>query len=688
MKKIDVLTVSLNITPLDLPGNRKKVLETFRFIHDRDLPSSPPPKAKCVLFPEFPLSGHVGDLFTAPWFQNRVLSETLRLLPETRSIVAVISLPLAVGGNLYRAALVAADGNPLGFVCDRHVPKDLLRWFSSWKEGTQTTIHADGLDIPVGDFIFDISGLRLGVIFDPFAPEKTAEKLDLLLIPGADPFELEKAPRRREALRLRSEQGNCAVLFANLSGNESGRIIYDGESAIAETGRLLALERRFSYQDISHLTAVLDLDRIRQEEKPQLTATESTIVYPDTFDWGWHSQRRYAPLGFYSDSDSDLPPLEDWERSENLPFEEFSRAVAIGLYDYLRKSRSRGFVLSLSGGADSASIAALVSLMVWFGFTSLGKKHFLDSISYIDKIAESCKLHPGEVTPQSVVSSLLTTVYQQTANNSSITREAARAVADEVGAVHSEFDIENVVQEYLELASQALARPLSWQTDDLAMQNIQARARGPAAWLLANVKGGLLLSTGNRSEAACGYATMDGDTCGSISPIAGISKAFLRRWLEWLEVTGPIISPPLFSEDGLGERPFRVSYPSMRLINQQQPTAELRPLETGQTDEADLMPYTVLDIIERGLTSGLFGKELLCHVKEEISGHPSFINVDLPQIRAWIAKFERMFAQAQWKRGRLAPGFHLEAEDLSPDSFQIPALSAGFQSWERNTTDS
>ena len=84
MKKIDVLTVSLNITPLDLQGNRAKILETFRFVHDRDIPSSPPPKAKCVLFPEFPLCGHVGDLFAAPWFRNRVLSETLRLLPETR----------------------------------------------------------------------------------------------------------------------------------------------------------------------------------------------------------------------------------------------------------------------------------------------------------------------------------------------------------------------------------------------------------------------------------------------------------------------------------------------------------------------------------------------------------------------------------------------------------------------------
>ena len=76
-----------------------------------------------------------------------------------------------------------------------------------------------------------------------------------------------------------------------------------------------------------------------------------------------------------------------------------------------------------------------------------------------------------------------------------------------------------------------LGRKLTWETDDLALQNIQARVRGPNVWLLANVKNALLLSTSNRSEAAVGYATMDGDTCGGLSPIAGIDKAFLLRWL-------------------------------------------------------------------------------------------------------------------------------------------------------------
>ena len=117
-----------------------------------------------------------------------------------------------------------------------------------------------------------------------------------------------------------------------------------------------------------------------------------------------------------------------------------------------------------------------------------------------------------------------------------------------------------------------------------ALQNIQARVRGPSVWLLANIRNALLLATSNRSEAAVGYATMDGDTCGGLSPIAGIDKAFLRQWLRWMEREGPQGVGPL---------------PALNAVNVQQPTAELRPPSENQTDEGDLMPYDLLDAIER-----------------------------------------------------------------------------------------
>ena len=102
--------------------------------------------------------------------------------------------------------------------------------------------------------------------------------------------------------------------------------------------------------------------------------------------------------------------------------------------------------------------------------------------------------------------------------------------------------------------------------------------------MLANLNNALLISTSNRSESAVGYATMDGDTSGGLSPIAGIDKAFLLQWLKWMETDGPLGIGPI---------------PELNSVNVQQPTAELRPPESKQTDEGDLMPYEILDHIER-----------------------------------------------------------------------------------------
>jgi NH3-dependent NAD+ synthetase len=110
---------------------------------------------------------------------------------------------------------------------------------------------------------------------------------------------------------------------------------------------------------------------------------------------------------------------------------------------------------------------------------------------------------------------------------------------DYVASLRFTCDVDAIHQGYVRAIETALGRKLDWQRDDLALQNIQARVRSPGIWLLANLNNALLLATSNRSEAAVGCATMDGDTSGGLSPIAGIDKAFLRQWLRRLEITGP-----------------------------------------------------------------------------------------------------------------------------------------------------
>jgi NAD+ synthase (glutamine-hydrolysing) len=338
-----------------------------------------------------------------------------------------------------------------------------------------------------------------------------------------------------------------------------------------------------------------------------------------------------------------------WETSEHQKEEEFMRAITLGLFDYLRKSHSRGFVLSISGGADSAAAACLVALMVERALVELGPERFAEKIGL-----------PPQPSAREWVRDLLCCAYQPTDNSGTVTRDAATAVADAIGATFYILDVEHIVEAYEKLISEALERPLTWEQDDITLQNIQARVRGPSVWMLANIRNALLLSTSNRSEAAVGYATMDGDTCGGLSPIAGIDKAFLRHWLRWLETTGPVGMKPI---------------PALHAVNVQTPTAELRPKGSDQTDEGDLMPYPVLDAIEAlAIGDKLAPAHCLEILRSEFPSHEE------SQLTEWVKRFFRLWSRNQWKRERYAPSFHVDDKNLDPKTWcRFPILSGGFE---------
>jgi NAD+ synthase (glutamine-hydrolysing) len=208
-----------------------------------------------------------------------------------------------------------------------------------------------------------------------------------------------------------------------------------------------------------------------------------------------------------------------------------------------------------------------------------------------------------------------------------------------------------------------LGRELSWERDDLALQNIQARVRAPTVWLLANVQNRLLITTSNRSEMAVGYATMDGDTAGSLSPLAGIDKHFLLGWLAAMEA-GKVAGAP--------------AMPFLGAVTRQAPTAELRPREDGkleQTDEADLMPYALLSRLEAlAIRERKSPSQCLRELSEEVPWKTE------PRLGAWVARFFRLWTRNQWKRERYAPSFHLDRHDLDPRSgTRFPILSAGYE---------
>ena len=213
-----------------------------------------------------------------------------------------------------------------------------------------------------------------------------------------------------------------------------------------------------------------------------------------------------------------------------------------------------------------------------------------------------------------------------------------------------QFDVDRVVNDYIGMVSRAIGRELTWQHDDVALQNIQARARSPGVWLLANLRGRLLASTSNRSEAAVGYATMDGDTSGGISPIAGIDKAFLRRWLRWLETTGP---------QGLGP------IPALHAVNVQEPTAELRPASAKPNRRSGL---NALRIARRHRTSG---DSRQAQPDGSVQADANAIPAILRPSNCWIG-WNDFFACGVAINGsaeRYAPSFHVDDENLDPKTW-------------------
>lgn len=638
-----------------------------------------------LCLPELCITGYgCEDMYFSAGVQATSLAMLEQLVPDTKGLIACFGLPVFFEGAVYNAAALACDGRLLGLVAKQHLAGDGIhyepRWFRRWPAGMIGSAEIGGKHYPLGDLLFDCGGVRIGfeICRDAWVADRTGARLaqrgaDIILNPSASHFAFAKQ-QIRERFVLEGSRAFCvSYAYANLLGNEAGRSIYDGGTLIATGGKMLARGPRFSFADWLLTTAVIDVDNTRRAKAESFPDTMSRTQTEDESDQVIHAYEYgevAAPTGTVQYSSGvcsqgspeksnrstkagAIPGHPAWETGPHQKEEEFARSVALALFDYLRKSRSLGFAVSLSGGADSSAVSVLIHLLVQFGGHELGFTELAAKLPHIKELAGCAK-------SSKFVHRLLTCVYQSTRNSGATTLNAAKTVAGAVGAEFLEWRVDTMVDEYVRTVSAAMDRELTWERDDVALQNIQARARGPSIWLLANLRNALLLTTSNRSEAAVGYATMDGDTCGGLAPIAGIDKAFLLDWLKWMENTGPA---------GIGPLPALAAVTSLR------PTAELRPAAADQTDEADLMPYRVLDAIER---SAIRDKLLPIDVFEAV--RPQFPQYEAAQMGTWVERFFRLWCRNQWKRERYAPSFHLDDENLDPKTWcRFPILNSGFE---------
>jgi NAD+ synthase (glutamine-hydrolysing) len=679
MRYVKVAGAALNQTPLDWKGNRANIVAAIRAAREQGV--------QVLCLPELCLSGYgCEDAFHGESVAHLAMRQLIALLPETRGIAVAVGLPVIHGQNLYNAVAMLVDGKLAGLAAKKVLAGYGVyyepRWFKAWPAGVSDTLQVQGEAVPIGDLVFDLGtdGERLRVGFeiceDAWARGQAQagpglEPADVLLNPSASHFAFGKYETLKTIVLEGSRLAHAAYLYANLAGNESGRLIFDGTVLIAGAGRMIAENPRFSYRDVGLVTALVDVRALRLERRrltyPAASGDRARPAVPAALRFAEPPEAEVRTFRATQERPTPTPTSAPGAPPAMGKDEEFARAVSLGLWDYLRKSRGRGLAVSLSGGVDSATCAVLSGAMVRWGLQELGWEGFRNKLAYIADLPAPPRPGQeeaeGEGAVRALIQRLVMTVYQASENSSATTRNAARSLAEHLGSRHIEFEIGPLVQAYEQLAEKAIGRKLTWEQDDIPRQNIQARVRSPGIWLLVNLQRFLLLSTSNRSEVGVGYATMDGDTSGGLAPIAGANKTFLRAWLRTVEQRGI---------DGLGP------IPALAAVNGQAPTAELRPSAEGQEDEKDLMPYPVLDAIEQAaIRDRMSPVEVWQTLRTaNLPGGP----LSARRAADCVARFFRLWSQSQWKRERLAPSFHLDDENLDPRTWcRFPILQGGYE---------
>lgn len=629
----------VNQIPLDWEGNFIRTLELIQEAQKVNV--------SILCLPELCLTGYgCEDQFYSTFTEEKAWACLEKLIPHTADISVFVGLPVRYSGNLYNVAACISNKKLMALIPKQHLANDGVhyeaRWFTPWPAAQRIFIVKDGIKIPMGDYRIDIGkGILVGVEIcqDAWEGENRPaislgqRGVSLICNPTASHFSFGKSQIRKKLVLEGAEIIHGVYLFSNLLGNESGRVIFDGDAYIAQDGLIMAESNRFSFADSNLIYCAVDL---------QAFSTQADDIIESN------------NMVFETDQNVSEHLFNPWEDSKYIKEEEFSRAISLGLFDYLRKSKSFGYVVSLSGGADSSAISSLCFMAMYLAEKELGFQGVKQKLAYIPWM--------NSVEDRSdLMLKLLTTVYQGTVNSSNDTRQSAKELAEFLGSTHFEIDIDSLVNGYRSLIEGAFGRALSWETDDITLQNVQARVRSPSAWMFANINNALLLATSNRSEASVGYATMDGDTSGSISPIAGIDKTFLRKWLIWAEMQGTVGG-------------YKMA--GLHRVNSLEPSAELRPLGSHQVDEEDLMPYPILNDLER---LAFYDRKSPSECQEIIiKMYQSKFSKD--HLIEFTHRFYRLWARNQWKRERYAPGFHVDDYSLDPKSWlRFPILSAGLE---------
>lgn len=592
-------------------------------------------EAAIAVFPELSVTGYTcGDLF----YQERLLKSAenavRRIAAATAGTktVAVIGLPVAYGDRLLNCAAVIHNGNIAGIVPKSHIPNYAEfyenRWFCSGSGIDDTISFAGQKGIPFGaKKLFRLGKAVLGVeicedIWTALPPSTILCMAGANIIANLSASD-ELAGKHDERMQLISHQsGRCISSYIYASsgfGESTSDLVFAGDTAIAENGRILAEGKRFekdgtiTYADID--LGLLSAMRRKTGTFPGSdTLPQDTIGKIDIIDLG-------EPV-YPKRLSRDIPrhPFIPSGPDRDKRMEEIIRIQIAGLATRIERIKSKTAVIGISGGLDST--LALLTTVLTYDYLGKDRKEIIGITM------------PGLGTSG------------RTRNNASDLMEA-------LGITSREIPISQAVRQHFSDIG------LDSDYRGAAYENAQARERTQILMDTANLTGGIVIGTGDLSEAALGWCTYNGDHMSMYNMNGGIPKTLVIHLVKWIadnnacaaaaslrdgknireiiyDIIDTPISPELLPADGNGE------------INQK--TEEL------------IGPYELHDFF-------LYHFIRLCETPEKIlftASHAFSGKYDEATIGKWLRLFMKRFFTQQFKRNCAPDSPKVGSVALSP----------------------
>jgi NAD+ synthase (glutamine-hydrolysing) len=514
--KLRLALAQINPTVGDLAGNAALVLKVAA--------DAQAAGANIVIFPEMVLTGYpVEDLALRPSFQaaSKNALETLarQLTPEIVSIVGYLD---NVAGKPQNMVAVISSGEVKARYAKCHLPNygvfDEYRNFVAGDRTLIVRIHGVDVGIAICEDLWIDGGITA---------QLAARNPGLVIVPNGSPYERAKDDVRLALVTRRAREAGAPLAYVNMTGGQDD-LVFDGDSIVVNSdGALIA--RAPQFHDGMML---VDIDVATQTSQPDVVISESPVSIAN--------------------------PLTPGVAQRLGDEEEIWNAIVVGLRDYVGKNGFKSVLVGLSGGIDSAVVAALA-------IDALGPE-FVHGVAMPSKYSSEHSIAD------------------------------AQAMASATGLGFRIIEIQKMVDAFkgqVELTG-------------LAEENLQARVRGTTLMGLSNQYGHLVLATGNKSELACGYSTLYGDAVGGYAPIKDIYKTdvwALARWRNQVAIEAGEVAP--IPENSITK----------------EPSAELRPdqKDSDSLPEYELLDrvlkaYVDEDLGHDALIAAGFDKELVVRV--------------------------------------------------------------------------